>query len=151
MVQAVNPQAVWAPFGAFSMAVIEGAGQIVHLKGHIALDRDGTIVGRGDMGAQTQKALENIRAVLETLGGRMEDVVSLTQHVTDIDAFMAVGDIRRQFFNAPYPVTTTVEVVRLYHRDLLVEISATAEIPRDRFRMPGTDAGAAEPTAIPTA
>jgi 2-iminobutanoate/2-iminopropanoate deaminase len=71
----------------------------------------------------------------------MEDVVSLTHYVTDLDAFMTTGDIRRQFFAEPYPVTTTVQVVRLYHRDLVVEITAIAEIPRDRFHRPAAPAG----------
>jgi enamine deaminase RidA (YjgF/YER057c/UK114 family) len=118
------------------MAVIQGTGQVVHLKGQVALDRSGRVVGKSDMRAQTRKTLENIETVLAGLGGRMEDIVSLAQYVTDIDAFMTTGDIRREFFSAPYPVTTTVQVVRLYHPDLLVEITATAEIPRDRFRRP---------------
>ena len=46
----------------------------------------------------------------------MEDIVSLTHYVTDIDAFMTTGDVRRRFFTEPYPVTTTVQVERLYHR-----------------------------------
>jgi 2-iminobutanoate/2-iminopropanoate deaminase len=136
MIEGVNPSGVWAPFGAFSMAVIQGSGQVVHLKGQVALDRQGHVVGQGDMGAQTRQALVNIEAVLASMGGRMEDVVALTHHVTDIEAFMAAGAVRRRFFAEPYPVTTTVQVMRLYHPDLLVEITATAEIPRDRFRRP---------------
>jgi 2-iminobutanoate/2-iminopropanoate deaminase len=66
----------------------------------------------------------------------MADIVSLVHYVTDIDAFMKTGDIRREFFAAPFPVTTTVQVVRLYHPDLLVEITATAEVPRQRFKRP---------------
>jgi 2-iminobutanoate/2-iminopropanoate deaminase len=145
MIQSVNPPEVWSPFGAFSMAVIQGEGQVVHLKGQVALDREGCVVGRGDMRAQTLKTLENIRAVLAAMGGRMEDVFSLTHYVTDIEAFMTAGDIRRQFFAEPYPVTTTVQVVRLYHPDLLVEITATAEIPRDRFRASGVERGERHP------
>ena len=136
MVDSFNPPGVWAPFGAFSMAVIQGAGQIVHLKGQVALDEQGHVVAKDDMRAQTRKTLENIQRVLASIGGEMQDIVSLVHYVTDIDAFMTTGDIRRQFFVEPYPVTTTVQVVRLYHADLLVEITATAEIPRDRFRRP---------------
>lgn len=136
MIHAVNPPGVWAPFGAFSMAVIQGTGQVVHLKGQVALDVDGNVVAKGDMRGQTRKTLENIRAVLAAMGGRMEDVVSLTHYVTDVDAFMTTGDIRKAFFREPYPVTTTVQVVRLYHPDLVVEITAIAEIPRDRFQVP---------------
>ena len=49
---------------------------------------------------------------------------------------MTVGDIRMQYFAEPYPVTTTVQVVRLYHPDLMVEITGSAEIPKDRFKRP---------------
>ena len=139
MIDAFDPPGVWSPFGAFSMAVIQGTGQVVHLKGQVALDPQGQVVGPGDMRAQTRQVLENIRAVLASIGGTMADIVSLTQHVTDIDAFMTTGDIRRQFFVEPFPVTTTVQVVRLYRTDLLVEITAIAEIPRDRFRRPRAD------------
>jgi 2-iminobutanoate/2-iminopropanoate deaminase len=136
MIDGFNPPQVWSPFGAFSMGVIQGSGQVVHLKGQVSLDRQGHVVGAGDMRAQTRQALENIEAVLASVGGRMEDIAALTQHVTDIEAFMGTGDVRRHFFREPYPVTTTVQVARLYHPDLLVEITAIAEIPRDRFRRP---------------
>jgi 2-iminobutanoate/2-iminopropanoate deaminase len=136
MVDSFNPSGVWAPFGAFSMGAIQGDGQLIYLKGQVALDRDGQVVGEGDMRAQTRKTLENIRTVLAAVGGEMADIVSLVHYVNDIDAFMKTGDIRREFFAAPFPVTTTVQVVRLYHPDLLVEITATAEVPRQRFKRP---------------
>ena len=136
MVDAINPPSVWPPFGAFSMAVIQGEGQIVHLKGQVSLDNSGEVVGANDMRAQVRKVLENIRDVLACVGGQMSDVVSLVHYATDIKRFMETGDIRNEFFAAPYPVTTTVEVQRLYHRDLMIEITAIAEIPRDRFRRP---------------
>ncbi len=134
MAERFNPAQIWQPFGAFSMAVAQGDGQIVHLKGQVALDRDGRLVGEGDMRAQVRKVLENIAAVLASLGGKMGDVISLTHYTTDIDGFMDTGDIRTAFFADPYPVTTTVQVARLYDPDVLIEITAIAEIPRDRFR-----------------
>src|SRR5262245_11586465 len=139
MIDGFNPPSLWTPFGAFSMGVIQGPGQAVYLKGQVALDGQGHVVGVGDMRAQTRQALENIEAVLASVGGRMEDIVALTHHVTDIEAFMATGDVRRRFFGEPDPVTTTVQVVRLYRSDLLVEITAIAEIPRDRFQRPAVD------------
>jgi len=72
------------------------------------------------MRAQTRQTLENIRAVLASFGGVMGDIVSLTHYVTDIGQFMATGDIRREFFAAPYPVTTTVEIAALYRPELVV-------------------------------
>ena len=136
MIDAFNPPDVWQPFGAFSMGVLQGDGQIVHLKGQVALDREGNIVGAGDIQAQTVQVLDNMQTVLEGIGGTMADLFSLTQYVTDIEAYMTVGDIRMQYFAEPYPVTTTVQVVRLYHPDLMVEITGSAEIPKDRFKRP---------------
>ncbi len=136
MTHAINPPGVWSPFGAFSMAVIQGDGQIVHLKGQVALDQQGQVVGAQDMRAQVRKVLENIKSVLASMGGEMGDVISLVHYATDIERFMGTGDIRKDFFAAPYPVTTTVQVARLYHPDLLIEITAMAEIPRERFRRP---------------
>ena len=57
MVDSFNPHSVWKPFGAFSMGVIQGEGQIVYLKGQIALDRDGRVVGKGDVAAQLGRRL----------------------------------------------------------------------------------------------
>jgi len=139
MAQMFNPPDIWSPFGAFSMGVVQGNGQIVYLKGQVALNQNGQVVGRHDMKAQVRKVLENIQTVLDYIGGRMGDIVSLTQYVTDIDAFLGSGTVRQEFFSPPFPVTTTVEVSRLYDPDLLVEITAIAEIPKDRFRRPPGD------------
>jgi enamine deaminase RidA (YjgF/YER057c/UK114 family) len=136
MVDGVNPMEVWAPFGTFSMAVIQGDGRIVHLKGQVSLDRHGQVVGPGDIRAQVRQVLENIRSVLASMGGQMADVISLVHYATDVEAFMTTGDIRQEFFAAPYPVTTTVQIQRLYRPELLIEIAAIAEIPRSRFRHP---------------
>ncbi|EEA03539.1 Endoribonuclease L-PSP [Burkholderia sp. H160] len=136
MVDAVNPLEVWAPFGTFSMAVIQGDGRIAHLKGQVSLDRHGQVVGPGDMRAQVRQVLENIRSVLASMGGQMADVISMVHYASDIEAFMATGDIRWEFFAPPYPVTTTVQIQRLYRPELLIEIAAIAEIPHSRFRHP---------------
>ncbi len=136
MAKSCNPDDVWAPFGAFSMMVVQGPGQVVHLKGQVSLDASGTILGPGDMRTQVRQVLTNIKTVLTVAGGSMGDVISLTHYTTDIHAFMQTGDIRQEFFADPYPVTTTIEVAALYHADLVIEVTAIAEIPKQRFRMP---------------
>jgi 2-iminobutanoate/2-iminopropanoate deaminase len=115
---------------------VQGTGKIVHLKGQVALDKEGAIVGEGDTDAQVERALENIKIILSEFGGRMEDIYSLTHHVTNIEEFMKTGHIRTRYFKPPYPVTTTVEVTRLYHTDLLVEITGSAEISLERYVEP---------------
>ncbi len=131
-----NVPTIWQPFGAFSMGVARGQGQIVYLKGQIALDENGNIVGIADMNAQVEQTLSNIEQSLMHVGGEMGDIISLTQHTTDIEAFMQAGAIREKFFQPPYPVTTTVEVSRLFDPNLMIEITAIAEIPLDRFIAP---------------
>jgi 2-iminobutanoate/2-iminopropanoate deaminase len=135
-IDSFDPDSVWKPFGAFSQAVVQGMGNIVHLKGQVSLYKGGGIVGERDIHAQVEKALENIKTILAEFGGRMEDIFSLTHHVTNIEEFMKTGHIRARYFKPPYPVTTTVEVTRLYHPDLLVEITSSAEIPRERYLEP---------------
>ena len=136
MAEMYNPDTLWKPFGAFSMLAIAGGGQVVHLKGQVPLDPEGRIVGGGDMRAQLRQVLANIRTALASVGGEMRDITSLVHYATDIEAFMATGDIRAEHFAPPYPITTTVEVARLYDPRILIEITASAEIPRSRYRAP---------------
>ena len=133
MARFYDPGGIWRPFGTFSQAAVLGGGNVVYLKGQVALDADGAKVGVGDMAAQVEQVHENIRLLLESFGGCMADIVSLTQHTTDIAAFMTTGPIRQRYFAPPYPVTTTVEVRALYDPELLVEITAVAQIPDERF------------------
>ncbi len=136
MAYSFDPPDVWSPFGAFSQSIITGDGRTVFLKGQVALGQDSQIVGEDDMEAQVRQVLQNICDILAPMGGRMADVVSLNQFTTDIQAFMRCGDIRKTFFDAPFPVTTTLEVSSLYDPRLLIEINGIAEIPMKRFLMP---------------
>lgn len=136
MAKSFNPDLVWKPFGAFSQIVIGGSGKVAYLKGQVSLDPDGQIVGIDDMNVQVEQVLTNIKTLLASMNGRMSDIVSLTQFTTDIQAFMQAGDVRQRYFEAPYPVTTTIEVKSLYDPRLLVEITAIAEIPVARFINP---------------
>ena len=118
------------------MVAIQGQGQVVHLKGQVALDEYGEVVGAGDMAVQVDQCLRNIKRVLEGLGGAMADIYAVVHYATDINAFMASGQVRQKYFSPPYPVTTTVEVAKLYRPELLIEITCSAEIPHDRFTSP---------------
>lgn len=138
MAKSYDPPNIWKPFGAFSQSVISGAGRTIHLKGQVALGPDGEIIGDGEMAVQVEQVLRNIDDILEPMGGRMSDIASLQQFTTDIKAFMGCGAVRARFFEAPFPVTTTLEVSSLFDPRLLVEITAIAEIPLDRFVMPET-------------
>jgi len=128
MAEFLNPKSLWRPFGSFSQIAIGGRDRLAFVKGQVPLNLDGDLVGRGDMAAQVRQVLENLDRAVEALGAGRADILELRIFTTDIDAFMAAAPVRAAFFTAPYPVTTTVEVRRLYDPDILVEIAATVEL-----------------------
>lgn len=128
----LNPDGLWRPFGAFSQVAVTQTGRLAIVKGQPPLGSDGQLVGAGDMRAQLLQVLDNLEAAVGAVGIGLSDIVELRVFTTDIDAFMAASDIRAERLAPPYPVTTTVEVSRLYRPDVLVEIAATAELAGKR-------------------
>lgn len=74
---------------------------------------------------QTRQVLTNIRNILEAGGATMDHVMKATVHLADLEDFKAFNDVYREFFNAPYPVRTTVGSALL---GILVEIDVIAEL-----------------------
>jgi enamine deaminase RidA (YjgF/YER057c/UK114 family) len=137
MTDGFNPPGVIEPFGIFSNAAIEGDGRVVHVAGQVAWDVAGNVVGVGDIQAQTEQVITNVAGVLAHVGGTLDDVASVIVYVTDLSGLDAVHEVRGRHFRRPYPASTLVQVVGLVHPDLLIEISAVAVVPHERFRRPG--------------
>ena len=114
--------------GAFSAGVEAPAGRTVYVSGQVSMDAGGNVVGAGDVGAQTQKVLENVGIVLQEAGGTFDDVVKVTVFITDMGDYDRVHEVRRRFFAEPYPASSMVEVSALIDPDLLVEVEAVAVI-----------------------
>ena len=111
---------VSAPGGIMSQGVEVPAGKMVFVSGQVARDLDGSVVGVGDVAAQTRKVLQNMQSVLAESGATMDDVVKVTVFVTNLE--------RGEFFSSGYPASTMVEVKSLVHEDMLIEIEAIAII-----------------------
>ena len=103
-------------------------GNTIYVAGQLALDKDGKLVGPNDIAAQTRRALENMRRILETGGARLQDVVKITVFVTDIRYREPYGEVRREFFAANPPASTLVLVAGLAIPGALIEIEGIAEI-----------------------
>ncbi len=131
---------VWRAFGAHSMGLVVPQGRRVLFSGQIAWDEKRQIVGKGDMRAQTMQIFTNIQGLLAAVGGTMDDVVAIVTYVTTMEGLAAIHDVRMEFFSAPYPVSTLVAVSALVHPDLLIEITAEAVVPEERFHAPAADA-----------
>ena len=110
----------------FAQAVKTGA--MIFVSGQLARDRDGRVVGKGDMAAQTRQVIENIQAILRAGGAELRHVVKLTAFMTDMSLAPQAWAVREEFFAAHPPASTGVEVRRLTQPDFLIEIEAIAVI-----------------------
>jgi 2-iminobutanoate/2-iminopropanoate deaminase len=117
------------PISHFSDAVL--AGDTLYVSGLVATDASGAVVGVGDVQAQTRQIFHNLRLILEAAGGAPEDVVKITIFMRDAGQRPLINPLRQEFFGAARPASTLVEVSRLVHEDLLLEIEAVAVLPQD--------------------
>jgi 2-iminobutanoate/2-iminopropanoate deaminase len=110
----------------YTHVVVAETQALIFISGQLARDKSGNIVGPRDMRAQIRQVGENLRSALEAAGATLDDLVKTTTFVTDIDEFFRHVDIRHDYLGVALPASTTVEVRRLAHPDLLVEIEAIA-------------------------
>lgn len=128
--KAINPPSVAVPLKPhYSNCVRSEAGALLWISGQVALDKDGKLVGEGDLRAQAVQVLENIKAILEHSHATMDDVVKVTVYVTDIRAFNDITDIREKYFPANGPSSVICEVSALAWPEFMIEIEAVAVAP----------------------
>jgi len=109
-----------APIGPYSQAIETGS--MVFCSGQIPLDPStGTVVGEGNVEAQTTQVMKNIKAVLTQANLDFSNVVKTTIFLKNMGDFPKVNAIYAESFKAPFPARSTVEVARL-PKDVLVEI-----------------------------
>ena len=115
--------------GAYSSGVEAPAGRTIYVSGQVSLDAEGNVVGEGDVKLQTETVLEHVKTVVEEAGGGMEDIVKVTVFITDMGLYDEIHEVRRRYFEEPYPASSMVEVSALIDPRLLVEVEAVAVIP----------------------
>jgi enamine deaminase RidA (YjgF/YER057c/UK114 family) len=128
--QQIRSDKLRQPSGVFSHATaIEAQGRLVFISGMTARGLDGSIVGVGDIEAQTRQVCENLKAAVEAAGGTMDDICRVDVYIRNMEQFAGIHKVRREYFREPLPASTMVEVVKMTHPDCLIEISAIAVIP----------------------
>ena len=125
MKQIIHTDNAPAAIGPYSQAV--QIGSMLYTSGQIPLDpATGTVV-EGGIQEQTRQALNNIKAILNEAGTNMGAVVETTVFLSDMEHFAAMNEVYAQFFQAPYPARSAVQVARL-PKDVLVEIEVIAQL-----------------------
>jgi reactive intermediate/imine deaminase len=110
-----------AAIGPYSQAV--RVGDTVYLSGQIPLvPGTGTLL-EGDIAAQSRQVFDNMKAVCAAAGGSLADIARLGIYLTDLADFAVVNAVMAEYFNAPYPARSTVQVSAL-PRGAQVEVDA---------------------------
>jgi enamine deaminase RidA (YjgF/YER057c/UK114 family) len=133
LVQVVNPPSLAKPAG-FSHGIEVQGGKTLYIAGQVAFNKDGKVVGAGDIVTQFRQICQNLKAVLLARAGQLNDIVKLTIYVLDKRAYKSrareIGAVYREFFGRHYPAMTLVEVKGLYDDDqgCLMEVEAVAVV-----------------------
>ena len=73
-------------------------GKTIYIAGQIAFDKDGNVVGAGDMKAQAEQVFKNLQAALDAAGAKFSDVVKMNTYITDMTKAPAVREVRARYF-----------------------------------------------------
>jgi 2-iminobutanoate/2-iminopropanoate deaminase len=119
----INTENAPAAIGPYSQAI--AAGEMIYVSGQLGLDTKTGKLTEGGIGAETQQALENIKAVLAAAGSNLAKVVMVNVYLADMDEFSKMNEVYAKYFAEPYPARTTVAVKTL-PKNGRVEISVTA-------------------------
>ena len=123
----ISPKSVHSTEGV-GYSHVARAGNLLFLAGQVALDREGRLVGKGDVEAQARQVYANIRAIVDEVGGGRASVIKLTTYLTHRDHLAGFRKIRNEVSPRPFPPNTLVFITGLANPEYLIEIEAIALI-----------------------
>jgi enamine deaminase RidA (YjgF/YER057c/UK114 family) len=120
-----------APAPGYSYAA-SAPGEIVYFAGQVALDAQGTLVGRDDFAAQVRQTFANLGLALAAAGCSAAGVLKVNYYVVGLsrERLLAIRGVRDGFFPGPKPASTLVGVAALFLPEALIEIEVVASRPR---------------------
>jgi aminoacrylate peracid reductase len=121
----IVPQGAAPPLAPYSPGT--KAGNAVYVSGTLAIDKDGKLVGAGDVKAQTRFVLESVKAVLEAAGGSLKDVTFNHIFLKDLKDYAAMNEVYREYFpeNPPARYCIRADLVK---PEFLVEVASIAHL-----------------------
>jgi enamine deaminase RidA (YjgF/YER057c/UK114 family) len=126
-----NPDALHTPLGLYSHVASATGSRTIFVAGQVALDPDGSLVGEGDIAAQTRQVYENLGLALESAGATWADVAKATTFLVSEDLIDGWRGVREEVFprlfaGGAYPPHTLVVARRLVRPEFLVETELVA-------------------------
>jgi enamine deaminase RidA (YjgF/YER057c/UK114 family) len=130
-VEFLNPDGLPKNPAFSNVAVVSGSVRTIYIGGQDAIDAEGNVVGAGDIAAQTEQVLRNLRTALAAAGAGPEHVVKWNVFIVDGQDFRAgYAAFQRVWGDRPDPPVITAAMVNgLAHPDFLVEMDAIAVVP----------------------
>jgi len=125
MRQTVSTEAAPKAIGPYSQAIVHNG--IAYLSGQIPLDPGTNQLVEGDIAVQTDRVLQNLKAVLEACGASLGSVLKTTVFLKDMGDFPKMNEVYMRYFAGNAPARSTVQVARL-PRDVSVEIDVIAAV-----------------------
>ncbi len=109
--QIISTDRAPAAIGTYSQAV--RVGDTVYLSGQIPLDPASMEVVDGGIVEEIERVFDNLSAVCEAAGGRLQDIVKLNIFLTDLSNFPTVNEVMARYFEQPYPARAAIGVKEL--------------------------------------
>ena len=124
-ISTLNPEQLGPAIAPYSQAAVVNG--LCFIAGQVGLDAENQVIAPGDVRAQTTAAIERMETILDELGAGLDDVVSATVFLTDVDDFAAFNEAWSEKFGDHRPARATVRADLLLE-GLVVEIQAIAVV-----------------------
>jgi enamine deaminase RidA (YjgF/YER057c/UK114 family) len=127
-VQHIRPEGL-SNSPAYTHVVTSRSDRTLYISGQIAINAAGEVVGAGDLAAQTEQVMENLKTALAAAGASFADVVKITTYVVDYEPAHrgVISEVRSRYLPADNPpASTLVGVQALAGPEWLIEIEAIA-------------------------
>jgi enamine deaminase RidA (YjgF/YER057c/UK114 family) len=127
----LNPDTLLKPRGYTHVVTISGPAKMIFISGQVAIDKEGKLVGPGDLKTQIRQASANLKAALEAAGATPADIVKTNTYIVNYKQsdYSAMREARGELFpDGEPPASTLVGVTSLAVEGLMIEMEAVAAV-----------------------
>jgi enamine deaminase RidA (YjgF/YER057c/UK114 family) len=124
-----NPDTVHPATGYTHIVEVQ-PGRVAYISGQVAYNKEGKLVGEGDIIAQTRQVMENLKAHLASLGVDFSSVIKVTTYATDVSRLAEIRAVRADYLPKENPPASTFVAVKgLVLPELMIEVEAVVALP----------------------